>query len=190
MNQLKNTREKYIRDTFQATDAEVAYIHSLKQLRRSYPCSNSTCNAQPSDILDSWLFQGGWKHATDPTILQSLSITHIINVTESILPEQSQEILHIPTKNGRLAELSKCFDTTNRFLDACYQHGHRVLVHCERGVSRSSTIVLAYLIHHKKWTVLQAYEYLLTKRPEAAPNYALLLQLIRQEHTSTHANNE
>jgi protein-tyrosine phosphatase len=65
-----------------------------------------------------------------------------------------------------------------------------VLVHCERSVSRSSTIILAYLMDHKRWTVLQTFEYLLTKRQEASPNHALLLQLVRHEHELAKINGE
>ena len=182
MSTLQNNREKYLRETCGATDAELSYINSIKQLKRPYFNLPTPSYSQPSEILDSWLFQGDWKHANDSTILESLSITHIINVTDKTLPEQSRQILHISSKNGRSAELSESFHATNAFLDGCYQQNCRVLVHCERGVSRSSTIILAYLMYHKKWTVLQAFEYLLTKRQHASPNHVLFLQLIRHEH--------
>ncbi|CAF1335010.1 unnamed protein product [Adineta steineri] len=190
MYTVKNTREKYLQETCRATDAELIYIDSIRQLRRLCPRSDTISNSQPSEILDSWLFQGNWEHANDSKILDSLSITHILNVTDKVLPDQSRQILHIRSKDGRSAELSAAFQETNTFLDTCHQQGGRVLVHCERGVSRSSTIILAFLMHHKKWTVPQAFEYLLTKRHEAIPNYALILQLVRYEHDLTKINNE
>jgi protein-tyrosine phosphatase len=191
MSTLQNTREKYLRETCEATDAELAYINSIIQLKRPYFGQHHTISdSHPSEILDSWLFQGKWEQANDSNILQSLSITHIINASERILFDRSRQILHIPSKNGRLAELSKSFAATNAFLDECHQQGYRALVHCERGVSRSSTIILAYLMYHKKWTVAQAFEYLLTKRQQASPNHTLLLQLVRYENELTKANDE
>jgi protein-tyrosine phosphatase len=182
MSAWGNTRENYIRETCGATDAEVTYIDSIIQLKRVYLRRIPPSDSHPSKILDSWLFQGTWEQANDSTILESLAITHIVNVTDRILSNQSRQMLHIRSKNGRLAELSTSFHETNAFLDTCHQQGNRVLVHCERGVSRSSTIILAYLMHHKKWTVAQAFEYLLTKRQKASPNHVLLLQLIRYEN--------
>ncbi|CAF4263091.1 unnamed protein product [Adineta steineri] len=57
----------------------------------------------------------------------------------------------------------------------------KVLVHCQAGISRSSSIVLAYLIRYHNDSLEKAYEYLLERRPIAAPNYNFLIQLIRYE---------
>ncbi|UJR16595.1 hypothetical protein I4U23_003495 [Adineta vaga] len=190
MSTLQNKREKFLRETYNATDGELAYIHSIVQLKQPYFGHKTSSNLQPSEILDSWLFQSDWQHANNSPLLDSLSITHIVNVTDKILVDQLREIHHVPSKNGRSAELSQSFQATNTFLDRCHQQGYRVLVHCERGVSRSSTIILAYLMHHKKWNVSQAFEYLLTRRQQASPNHVLLLQLIRYENELTTMNNE
>ncbi|CAF1197495.1 unnamed protein product [Adineta steineri] len=164
MSTLQNKREKRLREKGEATDTEIVYVNSMIQLKKQHSHRVTALHQQASDILDSWLFQGNWQHANDLVNLKSLSITHIINVTDKVLSNQSQQILHIP--NGR------------------------ALVHCQRGVSRSSTIVIAYLMHYNKWTVLQAYDYLLARRPEASPNLVLLLQLARYEKELIKANDE
>jgi len=182
MHAVQSNREKHLREKCHATDDEIAQINSIVQLKKQYFNRPVSSNDQPSEILDSWLFQGDWKHATNPVLLDSLSITHILNVTDQILLDQSRQILHIPSENGRSANLTESFHQSNEFLDRCRTNNRRVLVHCERGVSRSSTIILAYLMYHKMWTVSQAFEYLLTKRQQASPNWVLLLQLIRSEN--------
>ena len=128
------------------------------------------------------MYQGSWKQGNDSVLLNRLSITHIVNVTERTLFDPSRQVLQIASEEGMHADLSQFFNTTNSFLDKCREEGCRAFVHCNRGVSRSSTIILAYLMHCKKWTLLQAYEYLLTKRPYASPNAVLLLQLVRYEN--------
>ena len=182
MSNLRDHRHELLRGLYGATVDELAYIDSLIELRRKHPRRRTNDNSEPSQILDPWLYHGDWTQANNVKLLETLSITHIVNVTERSLLDQSRQILHIPSQNSLTADLLKSFHTTNTFLETCREQDDRVLVHCQRGVSRSSTIILAYLMYHKKWTVLQAYEYLLTKRQQAIPNHVLLLQLIRFEH--------
>lgn len=52
------------------------------------------------------------------------------------------------------------------------------LVHCVRGVSRSASIILAYLILTRKMSYQDAEKLLRTKRPQASPNNGFMLQLI------------
>ncbi len=50
------------------------------------------------------------------------------------------------------------------------------------GVSRSATIVLAYLMKYHHNTLKEAYFYLVEKRPQIRPNDGFLVQLIRYEN--------
>ena len=56
-----------------------------------------------------------------------------------------------------------------------------LLLRCCLGVSRSATIVLAYLMKYHHRTLKEAFEYLIEKRPQIWPNEGFLLQLIRYE---------
>ncbi len=49
-------------------------------------------------------------------------------------------------------------------------------------MSRSATIVLAYLMKYHHNTLKEAYYFLLDKRPLICPNEGFLLQLIRYEN--------
>jgi protein-tyrosine phosphatase len=188
MSGLRSTREKYLREKHGATDTEMAYINSVLQLKHGLTREETTSYRQPSDILDSWLHQGNWEQANDSVLLNRLSITYIVNATDRTLFDPSRQVLQIASKDGVNADLSQSFDTTNSFLDKCHEENCRAFVHCNRGVSRSSTIVLAYLMYCKKWSLSQAYEYLLTKRPHASPNAVLLLQLVRYENDLLKSN--
>ena len=50
-------------------------------------------------------------------------------------------------------------------------------VHCEMGISRSATIVIAYLMNKRKMTLFDAYRYVLERRPVIRPNSSFMKQL-------------
>ena len=59
--------------------------------------------------------------------------------------------------------------------------GDAVLVHCMQGVSRSSTVVVAYLMRHRGMTFDTALALAQKKRPRVRPNAGFLSQLQRYE---------
>ena len=52
-----------------------------------------------------------------------------------------------------------------------------VFVHCRMGVSRSSSVVISYLMFHFKITYEEAYEYVLKKKNNIQPNENFIKQL-------------
>lgn len=52
-----------------------------------------------------------------------------------------------------------------------------MLVHCHAGVSRSATIVVAYLMTYRKWSPSQGLEFVRGKRERAKPNANFWQQL-------------
>lgn len=55
------------------------------------------------------------------------------------------------------------------------------LVHSNYGLSRTSVIVLAYLMKEKRWSLRKANEHLRKCRPSAKPNDGFVVQLLRYE---------
>ncbi len=64
--------------------------------------------------------------------------------------------LHIKVKDTQFEDLSKHFNETTEFIHEELSKGN-VLVHCRLGVSRSATIILAYLMRFGKLTYEQAF---------------------------------
>jgi protein-tyrosine phosphatase len=64
------------------------------------------------------------------------------------------------------------------FIHQQVEAGRRVLVHCQAGVSRSVTMMLAYLIEYRGWLLPDAYRQVLIRRAVARPHPALVISLI------------
>ena len=53
--------------------------------------------------------------------------------------------------------------------------GGKVLVHCHAGLSRSATVVTAFIMKTKGWALEQALDFVREKRQSIRPNEALLI---------------
>lgn len=73
----------------------------------------------------------------------------------------------------------KYFETLNEMFTN--NRNENILVVCAAGISRSATIVLAYLLK-QKFTLRNAIRFLLHKRPQIRPNNGFLLQLMAYEN--------
>ena len=56
-----------------------------------------------------------------------------------------------------------------------------MLVHCHAGISRSATIVIAYLMKALSMTLEEAYKLVKSRRPRIKPNQAFISQLMEYE---------
>lgn len=63
------------------------------------------------------------------------------------------------------------------FIDKQLEQGHRVLVHCVAGISRSSAVVLYYLMRKNRWPYETALAALRQVHPGARPNSGYQKQL-------------
>lgn len=64
-----------------------------------------------------------------------------------------------------------------KLIDSYLICGKQVLVNCFAGVSRSATIVIAYLMYKNKWGFEDAFSFVKSKRNIINPNYGFVCQL-------------
>ena len=190
--------------TWQPTQDELIYLKELVCLRmkqRELIPFKQQDYINPSMIIDGFLYHGDMKHAMNKILLEELDIRRIINVCDCQLGQEILDQLHVLWINlddDTYTDIAQYFKMTNEFLQSCKAKGEKVLVHCQMGVSRSSSIVRAYLMkynfsfsleksplfsrfryHHD--SLDKAYDYLVEQRLCAEPNLGFLLQLIRYE---------
>ena len=144
--------DDYLRDTFNATDDELAQLQNIldfRKAKRETMTSSRELYATPSIVLDDFLYHGNLGHASNQTLLNKLGIRHIINVCDCSLDKVIAEnfnVLWINLYDEFKTDIKKYFQETNEFLARCREKNEKVLVNCQMGISRSSSIVLAYLM--------------------------------------------
>ncbi|XP_013392323.1 probable rhodanese domain-containing dual specificity protein phosphatase [Lingula anatina] len=137
----------------------------------------------PSMILEDWLYQGAGQHATNEKIISDLGITHVINVgLEHPSPfKVRMQYFEVRVTDDPGSNIINIFPKATDFMRQAKQSKGKVLVHCNLGVSRSSAVILAYLITEFHWTLMDAYKVLKNTRNVVRPNLGFLKQLSEYE---------
>lgn len=117
--------------------------------------------------------------AHDLEILASNKITHILNVSTGVpnLFEGWFVYLHKDALDTPAFPLIKIFDECCHFIHSALTSGGTVLVHCNAGVSRSASVVIAYLMRHHCMTFDEAFRVVKEKRSFIRPNEGFIKQL-------------
>eukprot|EP00118_Oscarella_pearsei_P026978 m.310615 g.310615 ORF g.310615 m.310615 type:complete len:620 (+) comp53162_c0_seq1:182-2041(+) len=139
--------------------------------------------AYPSAVIAHKLFQGNCQHASSERVFHDLGITHVVNVTSEHRNsfDESVTYLKISVLDERESNLFPYLNKTTDFLMNALQTGGIAFVHCTRGVSRSSTVTIAFLMKRYSWTLGTAFEFLKDRRPGIRPNRGFLEQLSKWE---------
>ena len=127
--------------------------------------------------VEESLFLASQDVANDVNLITQYGITHVLNV--SGVPSQKLQgldyldvpILDLP-EELLICHFPQCF----AFIDKALKHG-RVLVHCNAGISRSSSIVVAYLMNRRRLGLSETLKLIKTARPKAQPNGGFMKQL-------------
>ena len=103
--------------------------------------------------------------------IEKLGITHIINLSQmKINKNVKAEILNLDIPDTEDFNILNFFDQTNKYISENSKNGHKVLVCCLACISRSPTIILAYLIKSEKLSYPDAYLFLENINPRISPN--------------------
>jgi protein-tyrosine phosphatase len=139
-----------------------------------------------SEILPQKLYLGSLDDAMNIDWIKNNNIKDVITVitgidTESLTNSLSKinvkchvfDICDTSTQN-----LSSLFQTLFDIIDSSTS----VLVHCGMGISRSATVVLAYLMYSQKMYLDDAMRFVLKSRLCIFPNDGFIVQLIEFEN--------
>jgi len=166
--------------SFSAPNVDSALV--IKTARTIRPRDRIVEGRMPSLIIPR-LYLSNLFVARDETQISSLGVTHIISVINnapkfpSALPHL--KTLHIPIEDTPQADLLRYLEQTTQFIkDALAENDTNVvLVHCLMGMSRSATVVCAYLVATTSMLPSECVAYVASKRSIVCPNSGFLRQL-------------
>ena len=142
-----------------------------------YPSPPSSGSPSPSGtpgVSTGSLYLGSLSAIEDPSYLRANNVSVIVQVIDAPwippLDEKEFTCYKIPILDASSVDLKPYLEGVSAFIHNSLNSGRGVLVHCQQGVSRSTAIVIAYLIRYRGMTYDDAFSFVLHKRPCAKPN--------------------
>jgi len=136
------------------------------------------------EVIKGTLYLTNWRGAEEKDKLKSMGVTHVAAVGSEFLEDEEVFIYwkrDIHDDDDQRQQMSESLVDGAAFVNKAIQGGGCVLVHCAAGVSRSATIVLAYLMLHTKRTLRESFSLVITARPGIWPNDGFMAALIEKE---------
>lgn len=143
-----------------------------------------TPDLQVAEIITSSLYLGSQDVTQDQNLLREYCITHIISLGVPVpLPSQlpNLEYSFLPVLDLPDENLESLLHRALPLIDKIVCRGGCVYVHCNAGVSRAPTVIIAYLMAHRGLTFTEASSLVKEKRPASQPNAGFELQLLEFE---------
>ncbi|KAF8187918.1 DSPc-domain-containing protein [Mycena galopus ATCC 62051] len=116
------------------------------------------------------LYLGSLAALLEPEVLHAHHITHIVQVFEMPWDMGGFAFHRIDMDDSPSAALRPHLAPACDYIRAALTRGENVLVHCHQGVSRSASIVIAYLIRDRRMAYDAAYEFVKSRRACVRPN--------------------
>ncbi|XP_028300631.1 dual specificity protein phosphatase 22-B-like isoform X2 [Gouania willdenowi] len=124
------------------------------------------------------LYLGNIKDAGDRELLEKHNITHILSIHDTAAPVlEDKTYLCIRAADHSKHNLTQYFRESIVFIHECRLRGEGCLVHCVAGVSRSVTLVVAYVMTVTGRGWVESLAAVRCVRPCAGPNLGFLRQL-------------
>ncbi|KAF8187201.1 protein-tyrosine phosphatase-like protein [Pholiota molesta] len=129
-----------------------------------------------TEVLKGQLYLGNLSAALSVEQKQRHSITHVVSVCPEF-PSTGPKHLNIAVEDTEYDDLLIHLPKACAFIQHALGHGGRVLVHCVMGISRSTTVVAAFLMKTHRMSPTAAIQKLKAARPQVHPNYGFIKQL-------------
>ena len=131
-----------------------------------------------ADLVLNRLYIGSLRVARDEELLKSIGVSHVLTVCPN-KPNRFEGIEYkiVSVRDSPEHRIDAHFDECFKFIRTALAQGGTVYVHCFKGVSRSASIVLAYLMKYQRMRFQRALEFLKERRSAVDPNPGFVEQL-------------
>ncbi|WRX14711.1 Dual specificity phosphatase [Theobroma cacao] len=128
------------------------------------------------------IFLGSDAVAKNREILRKNGITHVLNCVGFVSPEYFKNDLVYKTlwlQDSPSEDITSILYDVFDYFEDVREQGGRVLVHCCQGVSRSTSLVIAYLMWREGQSFEDAFQYVKAARGVTNPNTGFAFQLLQ-----------
>ena len=155
---------------------------------------NFSSNTDVSKITDA-IYVGNMSTGTNLAFLKRLGVTHVVSALSCFDPPHPNEFkyLHICCHDWEFEPISLRFNESNVFIQNAIDQGGKVYIHCMSGISRSVTLVMAYLVtwfalEKNDRSITDILEHVRERRLLANPNSGFITQLEAYQKQITEAD--
>ncbi|KAH9287678.1 hypothetical protein KI387_031795, partial [Taxus chinensis] len=120
--------------------------------------------------------------ARNREILEENGITHVLNCVGFVCPEYFKKDLVYKTlwlQDTPCEDITSILYDVFDYFEEVREQGGKVFVHCYQGVSRSTSLVIAYLMWCKGQSFEDAFQYVKAARGITNPNMGFACQLLQ-----------
>ncbi|PPD93419.1 hypothetical protein GOBAR_DD09616 [Gossypium barbadense] len=128
------------------------------------------------------IYLGGDAVAKDREILKQNGITHVLNCVGFVCPEYFKADFVYRTlwlQDSPSEDITSILYDVFDYFEHVREQSGRVFVHCCQGVSRSTSLVIAYLMWREGQSFDDAFQYVKAARGIADPNMGFACQLLQ-----------
>jgi hypothetical protein len=169
--------EKYLNKSRQEDQEKIAKLEKEISIMKGETLKNDVANTLAYvnddisvDFVCDEIYLSGYRPATEKGILTQYNIKYILTVGKELPPVFPDEFIYkkIPIYDSEHIKINKYFDECFEFINSA--KGNNLLIHCGAGMSRSASILIAYLIYSKKIPYSEALRLVKSKRAIVKPN--------------------
>ena len=139
-------------------------------------------NTHPSQILPG-VFLGSYRNASDKEEIKLLNIKYVLNCAIECYSHYPKEIhyKHLKLCDHPSFNIMNYLDQAAAFIEEAKNANCNILIHCQLGISRSTSCLIAFFIKNMNYSTLTALQFIKKKRRIVMPNYGFIEQLMRYE---------
>ncbi|EQC39820.1 hypothetical protein SDRG_03240 [Saprolegnia diclina VS20] len=134
----------------------------------------------PHEIVQGSIYLGNVWQATQPEVLRKMGISHVVSIAKEPLDEKVM-LKNIKYHQLPMRSVMASPDATIAFVRDATQSGGKVLLHCVHGISASAAVVVFYVMHTHKVSLVTAYNHVHRCRSLIYPNPAYMRWLVETE---------